>query len=160
MEATSLSRSRRRSRTVPDHFNPYLIISSHENKKQMKQFFESRISPSMSAELAKKASEDKVTLTNIMKITDKKEIDDLQRFEDQVDKLNNMENSIQSSDTFHSKNKSTLLADYLVQKSKAHEPQRSYYDEYLAKTDKIIYKDAYKKRLAKFLSKLKLLTIF
>lgn len=134
MEATSPGRSRRRSRRIPEQFNPYLIISSNEDKNQMKQFFESRISPSMQADLARKES------------TDKKEVDDLQRFEDQVDKFNKIGSIQPHKESMMKKNKSTLLADYLIEKSKVHEQPRSFYDDYLAKTDKIIYANTYQKK--------------
>jgi len=132
MEATSFGRQRRR-RNLVENLNPYLMIYSNEDDKQMMEFFESRITDKLEARIIDKPSvvEDKVIVSN-------KDMEELKKFEDQVDKLNIEDQSIDKVENNSGEN-SILLADYLIKKSDQHQAVANHYDDFLANTDRLLY---------------------
>ena len=161
METSSKpKRSGRFKKSLPDSLNPYLLIYSQENEYQMKQFFESKISPIV-PDLANNNNNNNKSMNVTTPKLSRDEMEKLKSFEDQVDKLNELyddsEELKQSNNyelakiglssqnsTVVDKNKSKMLADYLVERSKLHD-SKSYYD-YLSRTDRIIYKNEKQKR--------------
>lgn len=142
MEARFVSQRYRRfrnrrmqRRSSGDLLNPYLMVYSAEDRVQMQQFFESRISQKMGDQF--KGKQEKSQRDG----TVPEGMDALRQFESEVDRLNKEKaadvdmavlNKAGSSDK--------VLADYLIRKSASHESSLKY-DDYLAQTDKLIYKN-------------------
>lgn len=129
------NRRMQRQSSSGDLLNPYLMVFSAEGRVQMQQFFESRISQKMGNQF--KGKQEKSQRDG----TFPEGMDALRKFESEVDRLNKeavadvdmaVLNKAGSSDK--------VLADYLIRKSASHESSLKY-DDYLAQTDKLIYKN-------------------
>lgn len=158
MEATSNNRNRRRRNKIfPENFNPYLMVYSSEDEEQMQQFFESRITDKLESSITSSNSNQKQPAEKLLQHVSEEEIAELAKFEKQVDTYNqideeqNIDSVGDSIDTTDNKQRDTnFLADYLIKKSPSHQSSLGSYDDYLAKTDKIIYGD-YRNRWTIFL---------
>ena len=156
MEAKNLfRRDRRRSnrghRSVAEFFNPYLMIYTTEAEAKMQQFFENRITNKLEDRLVKLNAPKQVEVGKSMPVA-REELKALELFENQVDEFNKVnedknidlpmpQRPITLIDTPEVKNRSKSIADYLIKKSPSHESIMKTYDDYLAKTDKIIYRN-------------------
>ncbi len=153
MEARSLSKNRRSSKSLSDTLNPYLIIYSTEKEDEMRQFFQNRISAQLYESITNKSlAENSIEHLS----SNDEELQRLKGFEDQVDKLNELDDDDDSVEVMRNayqnarkseqiksdkNNKTEHLANYIIQNSKLHEAKNSHYYDFLAKTDRIIYKN-------------------